>query len=278
MDRPLALTFACLALIATGPGCTARAPDAEIGADGGGSEGVLSAIGISDQRIALRTNGVVDIDLETFGGKVSIVGDEGTDTAFVELERGGAFAWGRGEEEKASLGDIRYTVSLDREAEGRDLIVVRAVTDHPEAYYQNCSVRIVVPQLGQVRVRNGRGPVTVIHNRGNVDIVTSRGRVRMMTPWKIVGPLAITTDEGDIDVRVRAESEGLIDAETRIGRVRSHAPYGDFRLLDTKNDLDTIVASLNHGTNVWTLRNAGADIDFSVVPKPVVQSPFAIHP
>lgn len=263
------------------PGCRGAAPEASIAAEGGASEGTLSAVGFSDQRIALSVTDVVDVDIETFGGDVTVHGGgEGDDdgAAWVELERTGAFAWGRDDEEKASLGDIRYTVSLTRGAEGRETILIRAVTDNPEPYYQSCSVDVRVPKLGTVRIRTGQGRVEVLENRGNFDIATSRGEVRVMTPWKIEGPVAVVNDGGDIDIRVRGESEGLIDAETRVGRVRSHIRFADYRILDEKNDEDTLVAELNDGKKPWVIRNAHGDIDFSVIPEPVTPNPFAIAP
>lgn len=270
---PALLVLGSLALVA---GCRSSAPDASIGETGGASEGVLSAVGVSDQRIELSVTDIVDVDIETFGGDVTV--EAGGDTASVELERTGAFAWGRDDEEKASLGDIRYTVSLTRGEAGRETILIRAVTDNPEPYYQSCSVDVRVPKLGTVRVRSGQGSVDVTENRGNFDIATSRGRVRVMTPWKIEGPVAVINDGADIDIRIRGESEGLIDAETRVGRVRSHVRFANYRILDEKNDEDTLVAELNAGTKPWVIRNAHGDIDFAVIPEPVTPNPFAIAP
>jgi hypothetical protein len=258
------------------PACRTSAPEASIAGNGGESEGTLSAVGVSDQRIALAVTDLVDVDIETFGGDVTVHG--GSDAATVNLERTGAFAWGRADEEKASLGDIRYTVSLVRGAEGRETILVRAVTDNPEPYYQSCAVDVRVPKLGTVRVRSGRGRVEVIENRGNFDLATSRGKIRVMTPWKIEGPVAVVNDGADIDIRVRGESQGLIDAETRVGRVRSHIRFANYRILDGKNDQDTLVAELNDGNRPWVIRNAHGDIDFSVIPEPVTPNPFAIAP
>jgi hypothetical protein len=271
---PSLLVLASFALAA--PACRSSAPEASIAESGGESEGTLSAMGVSDQRIVLAVTDLVDVDIETFGGDVTVHGD--SDDATVSLERTGAFAWGRADEEKASLGDIRYTVSLTRGADGRETILVRAVTDNPEPYYQSCAVDVRVPKLGTVRVRSGRGRVEVIDNRGNFDIATSRGKVRVMTPWKIEGPVAVVNDGDDIDIRVRGESEGLIDAETRVGRVRSHIRFADYRILDEKNDEDTLVAELNDGKKPWVIRNAHGDIDFSVIPEPVTPNPFAIAP
>ena len=271
---PALVVFGSIALAVAG--CRSSAPEASISESGGASEGTLSAIGVSDQRILLSVSDIVDVDIETFGGDVTVQG--GSDAATVELERTGAFAWGRGDEEKASLGDIRYTVSLNRGPDGRETILIRAVTDNPEPYYQSCAVDVRVPKLGTVRIRSGQGAVEVVENRGNFDIATSRGKVRVMTPWKIEGPVAVVNDGADIDIRVRGESEGLVDAETRVGRVRSHIRFADYRILDEKNDEDTLVAELNDGKNPWVIRNAHGDIDFSVIPEPVTPNPFAIAP
>lgn len=271
---PVLLVVGSLALAVAG--CRSSAPDGTIKSDGGTRIGKLSAVGFSDRVISLSVLGEVDVDIETFGGDVTVHG--GVDAATVQLERTGSFAWGRDEEEKASLGDIRYTVSVNRDPQGRETILVRAVTDNPEPYYQSCTVDLRVPKLGAVRVRSGRGRVEVIENRGNFDIVTGRGEIRVMTPWKIEGPVTVVTDNADIDVRVRGESQGIIDAETRVGRVRSHIRFADFRMLDGRNDQSTLIAELNDGTKPWILRNAHGDIDFSVIPYPVSLNPFAIAP
>ena len=277
MNSRILCTLALGSLALAFPGCRASAPDTSIAALGGASEGVLSAVGFSDQRIELAVTDVVDVDIETFGGDVTVHGEE-SGPASVELGRTGAFAWGRDDEERASLGDIRYTVSLTRGAEGRETILVRAVTDNPEPYYQSCSVDIRVPKLGTVRVRSGQGRVEVLGNRGNFDIHTSRGEVRVMTPWKIEGPVVVVNDGADIDIRVRGESAGLIDAETRVGRVRSLVRFADYRILDEKNDEDTLIAELNDGRQPWVFRNAHGDIDFAVIPEPVSPNPFALAP
>ena len=127
---------------------------------------------------------------------------------------------------------------------------------------------VVTPALDSVKVRSTKGDVTVIDNRGSVDIETTRGDVRMMTPWPMTGPMTIVTSEGSIDYRVRGESKGVFDCESRGGEVRQRAEFGKWIALNGDNDHDRFLAVLNDGTNPVVLRTSEKNIRVAIVPDP----------
>jgi hypothetical protein len=164
-------------------------------------------------------------------------------------------------------------VSLERR-DGRDVILVRAVTQNPEPHFQHVDVRVVVPDLGTVRVQNGRGDVWIENNRGPVDIVTNRGKVRVMTPWPMTEPMTIVTSDADIDLRIRGESRGSFDADAMGGLVKSKIRKGAWTMTNEVNDGDTVIGTLNGGTNPVVLRTSNANVMISVVDKPVTMNPY----
>ena len=265
--------FLCIAATAVGA-CTSRsAPNVLVSVAGATHEGVLGWKSEHDQTVNLASQGTVDVDVEAFAGDVTIVTDKAATETQISIRRIGTFGWGRSDDALASLGDIRYTVSLERN-DGHDSAVVRAVTEHPEPHFQRVDVVITVPALGTVRVRSSRGEVWVEENRGPVDIVTSRGQIRVMTPWKMDAPMTLVTSDGDIDLRIRGESMGSFDIETVGGAAKVAVKYGRWLALDAKNDRDTMRATLNDGANRILLRTSNANAMVSVVPEPVSQNPF----
>lgn len=240
-------------------------------------EGLLGWRSITDSTVNLATSGVVDVDVEVFAGDVTVVTKPNISETTVTVRRMGTHGWGRKDESMESLGEIRYTVSLDRSS-GSDRAVVRASTDHNEPHFQSVSVEIVVPDLGNVHIHTKRGNVWVESNRGGAEILTSRGWIRMMTPWKMEQPITLVTNDRDIDLRIRGESVGAIDAESLAGLVKTQVRYGRWIATDAGNSASSLKATLNDGTNPITLRTSNANVLLSVVPSPVSQNPMPAIP
>lgn len=263
------------ALLATVvPGCSGKAAPENVllGAAGSVHEGVLGWQSITDDTVRLASAGIVDVDVEVFAGEVRVVADPTVKETRVTVRRTGTHGWFREKESMDSLGEIHYTISLDRPGE-RDRAVVRAGTDHPEPHFQATEVTVVVPDLGSVRVITDRGDVWVEGNRGGVEVKSTRGKIRVMTHWQITDPISLVTTEGAVDLRLRGESTGAFDAATVGGVIKSKVKYGKWIALHSENDADTLHATMNDGTNPITLRTSNADVMISVVPMPVTQNP-----
>jgi hypothetical protein len=235
-------------------------------------EGILGWQKVTDGPVSLATEGIVDVDVEIFAGQVTVITRPTITKTTVTATRIGTHGWDRERESMDSLGDIRYTISLDRSS-GTDRVVVRAATDHEEPHFQSLRIDIETPDLGNIRVITKRGPIWVENSRGSAELITTRSKIRMMTPWKLDAPLTLVTSDGDIDLRIRGESTGAVDAATVAGRVWTKVQYGEWIATDSNNDIANLRATLNRGTNPITLRTGNADIFLSVVPSPVTQNP-----
>ncbi|MDZ4754050.1 MAG: hypothetical protein SGJ11_06095 [Phycisphaerae bacterium] len=260
-------------------GCTGKAAPTPVlmAAAGQVHQGLLGWRSTQDEVVQLASEGVVDVDVEVFAGSVSIVSAPSAKQTSVSVCRIGSHGWGRSAESMESLGDIRYTVSLERR-DGRDTAVLRAGSDTNEPHFQHVNVEIEVPDLGTVRVRTARGNIWISGNRSGADVATTRGSIRLMTGWKMDQPMTLVTSDGLIDLRIRGESVGAFDAETVGGAVRSRIKFGHWLAVDPRNDIDTLRATLNGGTNPIVLRTSNDDVMISIIPDPISQNPFpAIH-
>lgn len=279
MRSALAATALLLPVVALLPGCTGKAAPETVLLSAAGSvhEGMLGWRSVTDDTIGLATTGTVDVDVELFGGDVTVVTNPTLRQTEVTVRRTGTHGWFRGDESMESLGEIHYIVSKES-VDGRDRTVVRAGTDHPEPHFQAVEVEIAVPDLGSVHVATQRGNVWIEGNRGAADVHTSRGSIRLMTPWKMDGALSLVTCDGLVDLRLRGESTGLVDAATVGGNVKTRIKYGKWVALDEGNDADSLRATLNGGRNPIVLRTSNADVLVSVVPNPVTSNPARAIP
>lgn len=282
MRRPTTLlAFAAATLLPTLllPGCTGKAAPETVVLSTANSvhEGLLGWQSVTDDTVTLATQGIVDVDVEVFAGAVTVVTKPNIKETTVTVRRMGTHGWFREKESMASLGEIHYTVSLERH-EGKDRTVVRAATDNAEPHFQSVDVEITVPDLGAARVVTRRGNVWVEGNRGGAEVLTSRGSIRLMTPWKMEQPITLVTSDADVDLRIRGESTGAVDAASVGGLVKTQVKYGRWIAVDGTNDASTLKATLNDGANPITLRTSNADVMVSVVPMPVSQNPLPAIP
>lgn len=233
---------------------------------------------VSDDPIELKTTGAVAVDVDNFAGSVTVRADRKVKRTYVEVRRVVTHGLGRYEESKEALDDARWIATLEPREGGGETLVVRTDTPNPEKHFHHMEVLVVAPALDTVKIRSTNGDVTVIENQGSVDIETTRGDVRMMTPWPMTGPMTIITSEGSIDYRIRGESKGVFDCETRGGEVKQRCEYGKWVALDRHNDHDRFLAVLNNGTNPVVLRTSEDNIRVSVIANPTAVGAFIVDP
>jgi hypothetical protein len=222
--------------------------------------------GLIDEPVMLDVAGPVEIDVESFSGDVYILGDPSLTQARVTIAREALHGHGRVDEARHSLGDIQSTATLVPGELGQSL-QVRTQTSNGEPHYQRAHVYIEAPEIDGVKVRTANGRVKIKNIRGRVDITTSEAKVYLATNQPMNRPVTIVNRNGEIEFRVRAESQGAIDAQTINGRAHGFARYGKL-VIGPESRNDIFKATLNEGRNLITLRTVNADIYVAVVHNP----------
>jgi hypothetical protein len=234
---------------------------------------------VSETRtIAIPCDGVVDLDIETFAGDVVIRGGAKSGGS-IELVANVRAQHGRHRTDDASA--TLAGVTLDTEMRrGGDVptLVVRAATDSKEPWLNRTDLDLRVPELRRVQVRTRAGKVFVFENRGGLTVHTTDGEIRVITPWAIVDPVTLVTRGAPIVYRVYIGSSGLFDVDVVNGQVKARMESGDWRILDRRNDHDTLYAQLGNSTNRVLMRTSDATVIISVVKDPMDHGSMFISP
>jgi hypothetical protein len=268
MLRPRAILTLVALAAASAAGCT------PLGAVAGATDEAmqetaddLTFVAGPEEPILLAVAGPTAIDVESFGGDVEIIGGAETAHAIVTIKRRATHGYGRKPEAEASLAEIHSSVEVVPGDLGPRL-QVRVWTTHAEPYFQRADVRIELPQVDGVHVVTDNGDVDLSYVTGRIDVRTEDGDVRVMTPLPLVSPVTILNDSGDIDYRVRGESTATFDCEAVRGQVFHRVEYGRLSVR-SGTDHDTLLASLNGGSNAVELRTVDGNIRIAVVPDPM---------
>lgn len=231
-----------------------------------------------ERHYALPVDGIVDVDVETFTGDVVIRGGRPTEgQALMTVDVLARHGRERKDEAQASLKDVEVRAEIVR---GGDVprLVLRGTTSHDEGFLHRTEIDIELPEVRRVRVRTREGKVQVYENRGGCDILTTDGEVRMFTPWAISEDVTIVNRGADIVVRAFNGTCGTFDVECVNGRVASRVESGDWRVLDRRNDHDTLHARLGNCANRFLLRNVDAAVLVSIVDDPMEYGSLFNHP
>lgn len=222
-----------------------------------------------ERTYALPVDGIVDLDLETFAGDVVVrSGRETKGQALMRVTVGASHGHDRKEEAGRSLAEVDVRAEIRR---GGDVptLVMRCTTAHDEAWLHRTDVEIELPELRRVRVRTRSGKVHVFENRGACDVVTADGEIRMFTPWAITEDVTLVTRGQQIILRAFTGTCGTFDVECVNGDVATRVEAGEWRVLDRRNDHDTLHATLGTCKNTITVRNVDAPVRISIVKNPM---------
>lgn len=230
----------------------------------------------AEEPIAFAVTGPVQVDVESFGGNVTILADEEATGATVTFTRDARHGFMREDEAEASLQQIHTSAELLNTETG-EVIQVRASTDHDQPYQQRAHVTIIAPAISDVRVRTSSGSVMAEMMRGAIDIESGGGDVRVMTEFPMTEQVTIVNKDGDIDYRVRGESTAAFDAQTIRGRVLQRVRNGKL-IIDAATDHDSLIATLNGGDNPVVLRTVDGNIRIAVVSDPTRVGAMIIDP
>jgi hypothetical protein len=222
-----------------------------------------------ERSYALPVDGIVDLDLETFAGDVVVrAGRETKGQALMRVTVGASHGHDRKEDGARSLAEVDVRAEIRR---GGDVptLVMRCTTSHDEAWLHRTDVEIELPEMRRVRVRTRAGKVHVFENRGACDVHTADGEIRMFTPWAITEDVTLVTRGQQIVMRAFTGTCGTFDVECVNGDVATRVEAGEWRVLDRRNDHDTLHATLGTCTNTITVRNVDAPVRISIVKDPM---------
>ena len=218
---------------------------------------------------AIPVDGILDVDVQTFAGDVIVRG--GRDTggeARIRVALSARHGRDRKEEAQASLEHVQVQAEVRR---GGDVpaLVMRCSTAHDEAWLHETDVEIDLPELRRARVRTRDGKVFVFENRGGCSVETVDGEIRMFTPWAISEDVSLVTRGGQVVMRAYTGTCGTFDVECVNGDVKARVEAGDWRILDRRNDHDTLQATLGTCRNRIMIRNVDAPVRISIVKDPM---------
>jgi len=257
--RPARLLTAILLAAALGAaGCSATAPSNPWRNFGDKHQ--------NEPTLELATVGPIGIDIELFNGTVKMECDPKLENTRVTLTRRASHGWGRGGEAKASLDDIATSAQIVPGTLGPTL-QIRASTTNAEPHFQAVDVEIKTAAIENVYVRTSNGWVFARGVSGELDIESSDGDILVLTAEPLTQPIAMRTDRGDIDLRMRSESRGVLRTEALRGEVLQKIHFGTFRVYEGTDD-DTLLGTLNNGTNPIDLRAIDGDVRVMVVRDP----------
>jgi hypothetical protein len=231
-----------------------------------------------ERNYVLPVDGIIDIDLETFGGDVVIrSGQETKGEARIDVVVGARHGGDRKDEAQSSLQQVSVKAEIRR---GGDVptLVLRATTDHDEAWLHRTDIDIQLPELRRVRVKTRAGKVHVFENRGACRVETTDGEIHVLTPWAITEDISLVTRGADVVLRAFTGTCGTFDVETVNGRVTSRVEAGDWRVVDRRNGVGTLRASLGTCTNRIVVRDVDADVKISIVKDPMEHGSFFVSP
>ena len=180
---------------------------------------VNGEMSIDEAPIDIDTVGMIDLEVESFGGTVRIEAVPGMTGTVVEPVRRSYRGHMRRDQSIESLDDIRYRLEMLKGELDRETLVITAWTDDEEAHYQGIDFYIRTGSIGSVKVRTERGRVWVKNNRDGVDIETTEGDIRVVTAHPMTVPMTMVTRSADIDYRAPAGSGGHFDIEAIGGRI-----------------------------------------------------------
>jgi hypothetical protein len=225
--------------------------------------------------ITLPLAGPVAVDIDSFGGRISITADDALREATVIVRREARHGFTRKGEAKQSLDEIGVDIEVVSAASGPRL-EIRSWTDHDEPHFQRAHLRVTLPGVDGLTVRNGIGDVEAINIAGTIHIETAEGDVRVMTNRPLRRDVTVVNREGDIDYRVRPESAGAFDCRTVGGEVLYRARRSSF--IVERSSAETLLAILNDGANPIQLLTTGGNIRVAVVADPTAVGELIVDP
>ena len=227
-----------------------------------------------DGVVQYRSQGALDVVVDSIGGDVTVIGDPDVNLTTIEVVREAHHGYLRGTDSEQALRMADWSSALKPGPGPLETLTIKTSYDGPEPWYMRTHVRIVTPDLASVQIRTPRGSIEVINNTGSLDVHTDEGSILVASVHPQRGDTTLIGNEGDIDYRVPKGSTGEFDVGVIEGDIKMRVTEGQWRYTDRGNTEDMVNATLNAGTNPVLIRTTEGDIRISVVPNPLGFGPI----
>jgi hypothetical protein len=142
------------------------------------------------------------------------------------------------------------------------LRVVAATPGSTDPKFVN--VRVVVPSCAGLRIRNHGGAVSATGITGSVDIINEvpghSGGTSVVMAAPVVDPITIKANNGGIDLRVPAESKGMLAVTSHKDTMR--LDLGEAKVTGARAGGTSYAATFNGGANEITLAAGEGEVMF----------------
>lgn len=218
------------------------------------------------------------VDVDSFRGDVKVISDPQAPEIEIKAKLRAGFEWYRLNLNRRqyrltqTLDNVNVMAELIRDESGRGVLQVTTMTEYHYPEIQSVDLIITMPDVRGVRVKTRDGAVDLVNIRGAVEVINESGDVMVRTLRPMREPVRITTTNGDIGYRIRAESTGLFDLDAPGGRVEFKALRGDVIMRQTGAEHAT--AELGEATNPVVLRAMDGEVRVTVKSNPVGVGPL----
>ncbi len=216
----------------------------------------------------LNTIGPASIEVNSFGGNITIVVDATLNSAKVQVAQRDKMLK-RGEEPQKQ---ITWDAFVQNGAQG-EMIFVETHANHNPMKTLSADVTIQAPSIHHVTANTENGDITIYGVSGQLALITSDGNIKVATPLVMNNDVTLETRRGNIEFRIRGESSAKIDATAINGNAALNMRYGDGQILSgtTKSHVSAL---FNDGVNSYTMRTVDGNISIDIVEDPIGSEPL----
>ncbi|MBT4530639.1 MAG: hypothetical protein HOC27_05490 [Phycisphaerae bacterium] len=218
--------------------------------------------------VSLVTTGPVAVNIQSFGGTVTVIADPDIAGAVVSANQ---YEDGLGTVPVPRLYMVCSTF-IENGPLGEVVHVVATCDDDP-LHLVSANIVVRAKDIHGVTILNRSGDIVVQGSSGPMRLETSDGDVRIVTPLVMNEQVLVENRRGNIIYRVRSESSGMINATAIGGEATLDLRQGNAVILPGSTG-DHLSAQFNDGVNPITMRTVEGDIRIYVNPDPIGSEPL----
>jgi hypothetical protein len=218
--------------------------------------------------VSLVTTGPVAVNIQSFGGTVTVIADPDIAGAVVSANQ---YEDGLGTVPVPRLYMVCSTF-IENGPLGEVVHVVATCDDDP-LHLVSANIVVRAKDIHGVTILNRSGDIVVQGSSGPMRLETSDGDVRIVTPLVMNEQVLVENRRGNIIYRVRSESSGMINATAIGGEATLDLRQGNAVILPGSTG-DHLSAQFNDGVNPITMRTVEGDIRIHVNPDPIGSEPL----
>lgn len=239
---------------------------------------ITTGCGATAQRQLVFDKGPVSqalaVDVDSFRGNVTIVVDPDATGVLVEANLRAAHKFPyryrnflKKREFKETLDDMDVTAKIETNDQGLSVVRVLTTTQFQYPELQWVDLTITLPQVDGIQVRTCDGDVELVDVRGAVTVDNHNGNILLRTLQPMLDPVNLSTTNGNINYRIRAESTGAFDLEAIGGEAQMRAYKGDINI--KQRGKSQLYATLNNGKNPVVLKTTNSRIKVVIASNPM---------